>query len=91
MKKILVIVAGVLASLIMAGAIFKEPLLAAVKETITADMFVNVDDDDFDVGLALNADFPEIKALSKGELITQIQPLIGDKGMIFIANRSVDW
>lgn len=55
------------------------------------DVFIAADTDDFDPGLPIGADFPPIRALYQGQVITDIDQFIRDKGAVFIANRSVDW
>ena len=54
-------------------------------------MFVSADTDSFDPGLAIGDQFPPLMAMYQGETISDMGQFIGDKGMIFIANRSVDW
>jgi hypothetical protein len=56
-----------------------------------ADVFISEDTDDFDPGLAIGEQFPAIRALYRGQEITDIDAFIRDKGAVFIANRSVDW
>ena len=55
MKKILLSLLGIIAIGGVAGYLFRVPLMEVVKEKITGDMFVDVDDDSFDPGLALGA------------------------------------
>ena len=91
MKKFLL---GLLIVLALAGVgvfLFQEPLKEFVFEKITSDMYVAVDNDSFDPGLAVGEQFPAIRAQRDGVLVTDIAPLSGTKGMVFIANRSVDW
>ncbi|MGE4657508.1 MAG: hypothetical protein AAEI08_01095 [Gammaproteobacteria bacterium] len=54
-------------------------------------MFISEDTDSFDPGLRVGERFPEILALYKGSEVTEIDQFIRDKGVIFLANRSVDW
>jgi hypothetical protein len=54
-------------------------------------MFLDEDSDDFDPGLPIGAEFPEIRALYQGEEISSIEQFFGDKGVAFFAMRSVDW
>ena len=91
MKKILTGVAGFI--VITGGLVFfyQEELMAYGMDKITADMFVEADTDSFDSGPTVGETFPAIRALYQGQQITSIQELAGDKGMVFIANRSVDW
>jgi hypothetical protein len=91
MKKRLVIVLSVL--LVASGGIYllRGQLWEGIKNTITADMFVEADTDDFDPGVAIGSTFPAIQALYQGQEINDVQPFVHDKGMVFIANRSADW
>lgn len=91
MKKILLSLLGVIAVIGVAGYIFRAPLIDVVKEKITEDMFVEVDDDSFDPGLSLGETFPAINADYQGRVVSDTSEFVADKGMIFIANRSVDW
>ena len=68
-----------------------EDLERAVKQQLTADMFVASDRDAFDPGLSVGARFPALSARLNAMPVTDISRLVGDKGMIFIAVRSVDW
>lgn len=54
-------------------------------------MFLDEDSDDFDPGLPIGAEFPEIRALYLGEEINSIERFFRDKGAVFLAMRSVDW
>ena len=91
MKKVLLSIAGVL--VIAAGLLYlnRAAMWEIAKERITADMFVAQDDDNFDPGVALGTRFPDLHANYQGETITDTSQFIHDKGMVFIANRSVDW
>ena len=55
------------------------------------EMFIAADTDGFDPGLAIGEQFPTIRALYEGEEITSIDSFMGERGAIFIANRSADW
>ena len=55
------------------------------------EMFIAADTDEFDPGLAIGEQFPPIRALFEGEEITSIDGFMGERGAIFIANRSADW
>ena len=35
--------------------------------------------------------FPAISAQYEGRIVSDVSELVADKGMVFIANRSVDW
>lgn len=55
------------------------------------DIFIAEDTDGFDPGLPVGAQFPPIRALYQGREIASIDQFIGEKGAVFLANRSVDW
>ena len=80
--------ATVVAGLFWVGAAEIE---RAVKQQLTSDMFVSSDSDAFDPGLPLGARFPALSARLDAMPVTDVSRLVGDKGMIFIAVRSVDW
>ncbi len=56
-----------------------------------ANMFVTEITDAFNPGVQVGAQFPAIRAMYQGQEITTVDRFIRDKGMIFIAMRSVDW
>lgn len=64
---------------------------SAPAEDRFANMFVTEITDAFNPGVQVGAQFPAIRAMYQGEEITTIDRFIRDKGMIFIAMRSVDW
>ena len=68
-----------------------ENLARAVKQQLTSDMFIAKDGDAFDPGLPIGARFPSLSARLNAMPVTDVSRLVGDKGMIFIAVRSVDW
>ena len=91
MKKVFT---GLIGFIVIAAAgvyLFRQPLMETVGEGITANMFVSVDSDAFDPGLAIGDTFPALLARYRGKTITDMGEFLSDKGMIFIANRSVDW
>jgi hypothetical protein len=91
MKKALV---GVLGALVVVAAgvyLLRAPLKERAIEKMVAEMFVSADTDSFDPGLAIGDRFPLLLAEYQGQEITDMGEFISDKGMIFIANRSVDW
>ena len=91
MKKIFV---GLLGFIVIAAGgvyLFRQPLMEMAGESVTADMFVSADTDSFDPGLAIGEQFPALLASYQGEPITDMGEFLSDKGMIFMANRSVDW
>jgi hypothetical protein len=91
MKKFLIGFAGFI--VITGGLVFlfQDEMIAVAKDKITADMFVEADTDSFDPGIAVGETFPNIKAIYAGQQLTSIKALMGDRGMVFVANRSVDW
>lgn len=91
MKKVLLSIVGVLAVVVAGGYLFRAPLMDMLKERITADMFVAQDSDSFDPGLAIGSTFPPLKAQHEGKIISDMGQFVEDRGMVFIANRSVDW
>ncbi len=74
-----------------AGYLFKTPLWDGARHMITQDMFVGSDTDPFDPGLEIGQTFPAIKTLYRGKPRVDIGDFIGDKGLVFIANRSANW
>jgi hypothetical protein len=91
MKKILL---GLAVFIVVAGVgiyVFREPLMNQVAERVTADMFVPGDTDAYDPGVPVGESFPAILATRGGSEITSVAAFMGERGMIFIANRSVDW
>jgi hypothetical protein len=89
--RILMIVVGALAALVLGGYVFREPLMTALFERMTADMFVESDSDAYDVGPAVGTKIPAIRALHDGAELTDVTTLAGSRGLVLIPNRSVDW
>jgi peroxiredoxin len=58
---------------------------------VTTEMFVNVDNDEFDSGPVIGQKIPSISALYNGKTIQDITTLSGENGMVFVINRSLDW
>ncbi|MDE0930837.1 MAG: redoxin domain-containing protein [Halioglobus sp.] len=73
------------------GYLYREPLKQMVFAQITRDMFVAVDNDDFDPGPAINSRFPGLQATYQGRSITLIDEFKGANGTAVIASRSFDW
>ncbi|MFT5483589.1 MAG: hypothetical protein ACI9GW_002246 [Halieaceae bacterium] len=88
MKKWLIIS---VVALVGIGAVYRESLMDVAMAELTRDMFVDSDADTFDPGLPVGSSFPEIRARYQNVVIKDIEPHIRDKGMIFVAVRSVDW
>jgi hypothetical protein len=78
---------------VAAGGIygFREPLLAAAIDRVTANMFVPADVDPYDPGVAVGQSMPAIRALLDGREVTDVGELMGSKGLVIFVNRSVDW
>lgn len=91
MKKLLKGLLGTVVVLVVIGVVFRSSLIEVAKEAITADMFVSADSDSFDPGLAIGSAFPPLVTLYQGRQVSDMGEFIHDKGMVFIANRSVDW
>jgi hypothetical protein len=91
MKRLLVVafVLGVVG--VSALYVFREPLMDAVAERLTADMFVAADADAFDPGPAVGSAFPPFRALHAGVAVTGLDGFMGPRGLVFFANRSVEW
>lgn len=91
MKKVLLVIAVII---VLGGAgmyLFQEPLKEMAMDKLTSDMFIEGDTDAFDPGLAVGANFPPILASIDGGTVTDVSQYSGPNGLVFIANRSVDW
>jgi hypothetical protein len=82
---LLVAVLGI--AVFAAGDLLKERMYAK----LTEDMFVSEDADAFSPGVAVGELFPDLNVSYQGQTVSDMGQFIGDKGMIFIAVRSVDW
>ena len=91
MKKALLGVLGIIVVAVASVYLFRAPLQEMALEKMLANMFVSADTDAFDPGLAIGDRFPALLAEYQGQTITDMGEFISDKGMIFMANRSVDW
>ncbi len=91
MNRILRVLVTGFAIAIAGGYAAMAPLLAQQRASNFDDIFIAEDTDSFDPGLPVGAQFPPIRALYQGREITEIDRFVGDKGAVFIANRSVDW
>jgi hypothetical protein len=91
MKRRSVLIA--LAALVVAAAIytFRAPLVEVAMDLVTRNMFVAAADGAYDPGVPVGAEFPPILALHEGREVTGLDLLMGDKGVLLFANRSVDW
>ena len=83
-------------SLVAAGLVFVLAGIQTWQASLMAqpnldNMFIAEDTDGFDPGVAIGTQFPSIRALYEGEEISSIDRFMGDKGAVFIANRSANW
>lgn len=91
MRKGLLISALVVALVALGIFAFREPIMGAVVERLTRDMFVAADTDAFDPGVPVGGTLPSIRARMADREVTDIGALMGERGAVLIANRSVDW
>ncbi len=91
MKKALLGLLGFVLVTVAGVYLFRTPLQETATEKLVADMLVAADTDGFDPGLAIGDRFPPLLAQYQDQTITDVGEFISDKGMIFMANRSVDW
>jgi hypothetical protein len=91
MQTLLLRIGGILLIVFAVGSLFKEQLWEVAKEVITSDMYVAADTDAFDPGVSVGSSFPYIQAFYDGREVNDAGEFLHDKGMVFIANRSVDW
>lgn len=91
MKKFFGITIAVILMVAALIYLFREPVKEMALDKLTADMFVDADQDSFDPGPAVGSHFPGIRATYQGREISLIEDFAGDKGTIFIASRSLDW
>ncbi len=91
MKKVLLVIVVLVVLGGVGMYLFQEPLKDMAIDKLTSDMFIAGDTDAFDPGLAVGADFPPILASMDGNTITDVSQYSGPKGLVFVANRSVDW
>lgn len=91
MKKVLIGTLAVVIALGVAGYLFRQPLMRAVADRLTTDMFVAADTDAFDPGLPVGARMPAIAARYDGRTVQDVSEFMGDNGLVLYANRSVDW
>jgi hypothetical protein len=83
-----------LAVVAVAGAgayLFREPLMAAAGDALTADMFVAADAAMLDIGVPVGEPFPQIRAVHDGQTVASVAEFRGPNGLVVIANRSVVW
>ncbi|NQY02801.1 MAG: redoxin domain-containing protein [Halieaceae bacterium] len=91
MKKVLIALALIVLVAGVALYMFQTPLKDAAYDTITENMFVPADTDDFDPGPAVGSRFPGLQASYQGRVITLLDEFAGDRGTVLVASRSFDW
>lgn len=91
MKKFLKGLAITIVAVVAVGYLFRAPLMGFVADQLTADMFLPEDPDDYSPGIGVGQQFPPLNTLYQGAPLMDPREFVRDKGMIFIANRSVDW
>ena len=91
MQRIAIIIAAVVAVVVIGGYAFRTPLMAAIVDKATANMFVTIDNDPFDPGAAIGQPLPALHARFQGREITDLKEFMGQKGLVLFLNRSVDW
>jgi hypothetical protein len=82
---LLVIVAGI------GGYLFRAPLMEALVNRITQNMFVPGDQDSYDPGPAIGQRLPTLRATYQNREVTQLEQFAGPNGTVLYINRSVDW
>jgi peroxiredoxin len=91
MKKTLLIISLVLATCVVTGYFFRQPLGEAHDAWTTRNMFVSVDAAKFNPGPAIGSRFPGLRASQQGRSVTLIDEFARGNGTILIALRSLDW
>lgn len=86
---------GTVVLVLVVIAVYFEEIKAGVTSmmygSLTDDMFVSADHDDFDKGLPVGSSLPPIRAIYKGQEISDLLQFSGPKGMVIVASRSLDW
>jgi len=85
------LLAAILAVVAVLVFVYRESLKQAAYDTLTQDMFVDEDADDFDPGPALGSHFPGLQATWRGRDIRLLQEFYGTNGTVFLAVRSAEW
>jgi hypothetical protein len=91
MKKMLQPLVIVIAMVLLTQPQKGETLEQTSHSWLTDSMFVEADNDAFNPGIETGEDFPLLTAVYQGQTVSDLQSFVGDKGMIFVASRSVDW
>ena len=91
MKRILIIASFALLTAVALLYIFRENVEQATFDKLTENMFVPVDDDDFDPGPRIGTLFPGVRATYQGRELNLINEFAGPNGTLFVATRSAEW
>lgn len=91
MKRFLIGALVVVLAIGAVGFLFREPLLQAVFDRLTANMFVDADTDAYDPGPPLGDRLPPIAARFDGRTIRDLTEFTGENGVVLFAVRSVEW
>lgn len=91
MRKVLKLLVPLLALVLALVWVFRDSLVEFAETTLTNDMFVAGDFDDFDPGPVIGSHFPGLRATYRGRNITLLEEFAGPNGTVFIASRSYDW
>ena len=89
--KIIYIVSGILAVLVLTAVLFQKQIINMLSGTITKNMYVQADTDDFDTGLAVGQSLTAVKFLYKGVEGSDLMQFAKENGLVIMANRSLDW
>ena len=90
LRKVLFTIFVILALFTGGIYVFQDEAKSLVFASITTDMFLEEDLDDFDPGIATDT-FPAINAKRNGESHTDLKPFSGSRGLVVLFNRSVVW
>ncbi|MFT7305356.1 MAG: hypothetical protein ACI9P7_000616 [Candidatus Azotimanducaceae bacterium] len=94
MKKVLLCLTALLAITAVLGFAFKEPLKEMVYEQVTQDMFVEVDDDNFEPGrqgTQTGDQFPPVRVSYQGTELIALTKFAKQRGLVVMFSRSVIW
>lgn len=91
MGRWVIFTAGAVASAALLLLWSREPLQEHVEAQRVAGMFVDVDDDGFAPGPALNSHFPGLRAHWGDRELTLLEPLAGPRGTVLVVMRSLVW
>lgn len=91
MKKIIQLTIVVTAIIILAFLQKQATLKRIAADQQPKSMFVEADSDDFNPGIETGSTFPDLTTSYYDQTVSDLQPFVAEKGMVFIASRSVDW